>query len=209
MIPVLGPLARPVDGLSLFMEVVIGARPWKYDSRALDLPWPENPVSSGKRLTIGLLPEDPEYPLHPPLRRTLQDAATALEEAGHAISRLPHLPATSVSRGARISAHFLGLGQPGIETIAEMAGEPLINSVRIGAHPFSGEKFLVNPQLDVPRQLHEINVLRDAYLDSWQRVWLKNNLDVIIAPGAQSTAVPHVMTPSVFRSTPSSGMFSM
>lgn len=192
VLPALGPLASSVEDLSLFMEVVIGARPWKYDPRAYDLPWAASAPSEGtKRLRIGLLPEDPEYPLHPPVRRTLNDTAAALERVGHTIVRLPHDPATAVSRGARISVHFLGLGQAGIKTLGEVAGEPLIKSVLLGAHPFADGKFLVDTQADVPRQQHELNIIRDAYIDSWQRIWLENELDVIVAPGAQSTAVPH------------------
>lgn len=192
VLPALGPLASSVEDLSLFMEVVVGARPWKYDPRAYDLPWASATSNDGmKRLRIGLLPEDPEYPLHPPVRRALHGTAAALERSGHTIVRLSHDPATAISRGARISTHFLGLGQASTKTVGEMAGEPLIKSVLLGAHPFAGGKFLVDPQLDVPHQQHELNIMRDAYIDSWQRVWLEHELDVIVAAGAQSTAVPH------------------
>ena len=193
LIPVLGPLATSVEDLSLFMEVVVGARPWKYDPNAYDLPWAKRTSGDDtKRLRIGLLPEDPEYPLHPPVRRALREAAAALERAGHTVVRLAHDPATSVSRGARISAQFLGLGQTDVvKTIEKLAGEPLIKSVLTGAHPFENGKFLVDPQLDLARQQHELNAIRASYLDSWQRLWLENDIDVVMAAGAQSTAVPH------------------
>jgi amidase len=40
-------------------------------------------------------------------------------------------------------------------------------------------------------ELFDINVAKGAYKTLWNRVWVDNNLDVILCPGAQNTAVPH------------------
>jgi amidase len=40
-------------------------------------------------------------------------------------------------------------------------------------------------------ELFDINVAKAAYKASWNAVWTSYNLDVILCPGAQNTAVPH------------------
>ncbi|KAJ4172156.1 hypothetical protein NW754_002344 [Fusarium falciforme] len=189
--PAVGPVTNSVGDLSLFMDVVMRQRPWKYDATAIDIPWRSLPHGETNALVVGVLPEDPEYPLHPPVQRTLESAASALEEAGHQVVRLPIDPSRSVSLGGRIGFQYFFLMEPESASLSEEIGEPLVASVARGVHPFTKGGFPVSPELDRATQFADLNSVRDAYAEMWQKTWLDHNLDVILAPGAISTAVPH------------------
>ncbi|OHF00182.1 amidase [Colletotrichum orchidophilum] len=188
--PVAGPMANSVDDLTLFMETVLARRPWCYDASVVSGPW-RNSERSNKTLTIGVLPEDPDYPLHPPVRRALEDAVANLTSAGHKVIRLPATPACSASLGGKIGFHYFGLGSSGLDALASEIGEPLVHSVSRGVHPFTSSKPLIPRELDTVHQLDEFLGLQASYANSWKDVWIEHRLDVVIGPGAISTAVPH------------------
>ncbi|KAL0934652.1 Acetamidase 4 [Colletotrichum truncatum] len=189
--PVAGPMANSVDDLWLFMKTILAQRPWKYDASAVDMPWNESKVALDRNLTIGVLPEDPDYRLHPPVRRALESAITALTEKGHKVIRLPADPAYSAGHGARLGYIYFGMISSGLDALASEIGEPLVTSVKRDVHPFTKAKPPVLPGTDLTHQLSEFFGLRDIYADNWRKVWTEYDLDVVIGPGAISTAVPH------------------
>ncbi|OLN87605.1 Acetamidase 4 [Colletotrichum chlorophyti] len=189
--PVAGPMANSVEDLSLFMETALGQRPWKYDATAVDMPWRKPAYDRKKSLTVGILPEDDEYRLHPPVRRALENAASALEAAGHKVIRLPSDPARAAGQGARLAFVYFGMGSAGLDALSTEIGEPLVKSVKRGVHPFTKTKPPVSPELDVANQLSEFLAHRNSYADTWRRTWKEYDLDIVLAPGAISTAVPH------------------
>ncbi|KAJ0331626.1 hypothetical protein COL5a_002290 [Colletotrichum fioriniae] len=187
VMPALGPLANSADDLSLLMEVVTKLNPWKYDGSAIDLSWRTLVEPRSKPLTIGILPEDPEYTLHPPIRRSLAEAASALEEAGHKVVHLATDAKRSAALGARISYQYFSISAPAVTDF----GEPFVASVAKGMHPFSTGDFPVDPKLDIPSQFSGLNRARAAYAQSWSQIWQEHDLDIVLAPGASCTAVPH------------------
>lgn len=70
MLPSAGPMATSLNDLELFMSSVVYTKPWLDDSDTHPVPWlKEDWSSKGNVLTIGVLAEDPIFPLHPPIRR--------------------------------------------------------------------------------------------------------------------------------------------
>ncbi|KAL2877018.1 hypothetical protein SGCOL_007637 [Colletotrichum sp. CLE4] len=187
VMPALGPLATSADDLSLFMEVVTKLNPWKYDGTAINLSWRSLDEPRSKPLTIGILPEDPEYTLHPPVRRNLAEAASVLEKAGHKVVHLAPEAKRSAALGARISYQYFSISAPAVADF----GEPFVASVAKGMHPFSTGDFPVDPKLDIPSQFTGLNMARAAYAQSWSQTWQQHDLDIVLAPGASCTAVPH------------------
>lgn len=183
-------MANSVDDLTLLMETTLARRPWDYDASSVNTPW-RNLDDGVKTLTIGLLPEDPNYPLHPPVRRALNDAVLALEAAGHNVVHLPSDPSRSASVGGRLGFSYFGMTSSGLDALANTIGEPLVPSVKRNVHPFNDDKPPISPELDTAHQLSEFLRLRSGYADSWRSTWRDNNLDVVVGPGAISTAVPH------------------
>ncbi|KXH59315.1 hypothetical protein CSAL01_11001 [Colletotrichum salicis] len=187
VMPTLGPLATSADDLSLFMEAVTKLNPWKYDGTAINISWISLDEPRSKPLTIGILPEDPEYTLHPPVRRSLSEAASALEKAGHKVIHLAPEAKRSAALGARISYQYFSISAPAVADF----GEPFIASVAKGMHPFSSGDFPMDPKLDIPSQFTGLNMARAAYAQSWSQTWQQHDLDIVLAPGASCTAVPH------------------
>jgi amidase len=188
---VAGPIATSVEDLSLLMTSVMAKRPWSYDVTAMDIPWRATGLDDNTRLTIGVLAEDPHHPLQPPVKRALETAAKALQAAGHTIVRLPADPKHSAGLGERIAWQFFGLVWPAGADIAEQIGEPLVASVAKGYNPFVNGPPAISPELDITSQISGLTLAQEAYTDAWRKVWLEHKLDVVLAPGAVSTAPPH------------------
>lgn len=195
--PAAGPLAQSVDDLELFMRAVVGSgtpNATRYDSKALSLAWRELESSElSKQLTIGVLAEDPDYPLHPPVRRALDEAVARLSAAGHRLITLPHDDTSNgAGLGGRLSFQYYAIlpPPPDAKPLDQLLGEPLVASLAKGVHPFT-KGFPVDPALDLPQRLHALTMARDAYAEAWHTLWQTHKLDVVLAPGAAHTAVPH------------------
>ncbi|KAJ4348593.1 uncharacterized protein N0V89_009971 [Didymosphaeria variabile] len=193
--PAAGPLAHSVDDLTLFMRAVVGSstpNASRYDPKSIPLAWRElETYEENKKLTIGILTEDPEYPLQPPVRRALDEAAARLTRAGHRLVTLPHNAASSAGLGGRLSfQYYTILPSPDEKPLDQVLGEPLVASLAKGVHPFTGG-FPVDPALELPQRIHALTMARDAYAAAWHTLWRKYELDVVLAPGAATTAVPH------------------
>jgi amidase len=191
LMPVAGPLATSLPDLELFMRLVAGQEPRRYDDGVLPIPWRGMAGRSRRALIIGVLAEDPEYPLHPPVRRALASAVHALKRASHTLVELPNNPSLEPSLGMRIAFHYFGLGGPLFRgDLIQEAGEPLVKSVENGTH-YSPEPPIVQPDLEWREMLTELAKARGAYSEAWRRTWTEYGLDVVLAPGAQNTAVKH------------------
>jgi amidase len=85
---VLGPLSTDIGSIKLFMQVVIGQRPWLKDPLALRKPWDEDGYrlvehGGGKKLTFGILWNDGQVIPQPPIIRALGVTRDAIIAAGH------------------------------------------------------------------------------------------------------------------------------
>lgn len=187
--PAAGPLGHSIDDLELFMSTVLNAEPWRYDAGAVAVPWQKIDSPRSEPLTIGILPEDPCYPLHPPVRRALDTAIKALTRQGHRIVRLSIDPMQSVSYANRLAFQYFIFGP--YEDHTATSGEPPVLSVANKASPMFTGSFPVENDLDPFEKIHQLQLVRKRLADSWRKTWTQNGLDVILAPGSQSTAVPH------------------
>ncbi|KAL2829657.1 fatty-acid amide hydrolase [Aspergillus cavernicola] len=185
--PSAGPLAQNLDDLEVFMSSILAAEPWRYDTSAIAAPWYRPKPQA--LLTIGVLPEDEQYPIHPPVRRALESAIEALKKKGHRIVRLPNEPARDVAYGNRLAfQHFIYGPQP--DHISP-SGEPLIASLTKPPSPMFSGPFPVSQDLEVFQKISALYIARKQYSEAWQKAFIENNLDVVLAPSAQNTAVPH------------------
>ncbi|KAF4984102.1 hypothetical protein FZEAL_641 [Fusarium zealandicum] len=191
VVPTAGPMGNSVEDLLMFMRTVMGQQPWRYDPTAINVPWRDLNEGFDKPLTIGILSDDPSSPVHPPVRRALEKAASALQKDGHNVVHLSPNPQTSAGLGGKIGFQYFGMGHRDLDAIAREIGEPLVASVVRGAHPFGKGEFPVSPDLPIPQRLSDLNQVKFSYAKAWQQTWLDNELDVILTPGAVSTAVPH------------------
>jgi amidase len=91
---VLGPLSTDIGGIKLFMQAVIGQRPWLKDPLVLRKQWDEDAYrliehDGGKKLTFGILWDDGLVIPQPPIIRALQMTKEAIIAAGHEGKKQP------------------------------------------------------------------------------------------------------------------------
>ncbi|PWY94529.1 general amidase GmdB [Aspergillus sclerotioniger CBS 115572] len=187
--PCAGPMTATFEDLELFMSTILNAEPWRYDVTTLGAPWTRPPTQS--LLTIGVLAADEKYPLHPPVKRALQLAIEALTRKGHRIIYLDNdtNKDLDIAYANRLFWQY-GTYAPRLDHVTP-SGEPLVTSVAQGPSPMVTGSFPVSKDLGIFEKIHELHHKRQDYRDAWRKVWVDTGIDVILAPGAQNTAVPH------------------
>ena len=144
-----------------------------------------------KPLTIGVLPEEKVFPLHPPVRRAINNAIDSLRQAGHNIVTLPENTSCTVSLGNRLTFQYYILGPDTSSDHFGPNGEPQVASVAQQSNPMFAGPFPVPMDLEPLEKIDALHAQRQAYSEAWRKVWTSHKLDVLIGPGAQNTAVPH------------------
>lgn len=198
MLSAAGPLANDFDALEILTRAVIDAVPAKKDISSLDIPWRRLSVPSTRtKLRIGVFPEEPLYPLQPPVRRALDLAVKTLQEAGHELVPID-IHDAQLNAASEVAWELMAL-DPGRTSIRHITsiGEPFVPSVSTREPPanFGHFEFLPNNLHDTMDPFHRyaaVNLKRDELQESWMRnIWTGLNLDVVIGPVARSTAVVH------------------
>lgn len=183
ILPSAGPLCHSIRDAELFLRVVLNSSPADLDDYALGVPW--SAATQEETLTIGLLPEDPSFPLHPPMRRTLDAAVKALTAAGHRVIELAgEVP--SVSRANSLAMRYFGLDpdRTALRHITQ-AGEPFIPSLKFTYDLNEPRK---EPTLN---ELFDLNVARGQLATQARKMFVENKLDLVLGAAYQSTSVPH------------------
>jgi amidase len=178
-----GPLVTSARDLELFLQAVLSHPVDDYDTSVLAVGW--RPVPQKSKLTIGVLQEDPAYPLFPPVARSLAAAVEKLRAAGHTIIPLDGAP--SLVEPCTTGFGFFSLDNTKAPfKVIESSGEPLVPSV-VGVLGLQIGK-LESITLE---ELFDLNTARRAYSAQWTKAWVDAKIDVLIGPGAETTAVPH------------------
>lgn len=182
-----------MDALEIFCREVIDGQPALYDSTVIDVPWRQ--IAPKQALRIGVLPESLMYPLHPPIKRVLGEAARVLEVQGHEIITLDAAECYFEEIN-EVAWNLFSLDGNAAQLIAA-AGEPFspaILSMKQQAEALQQfhKSTLGNTEgLDRMGKLALLNTRRAEFREIWRKMWQKLNLDICLAPGAQGTAVPH------------------
>lgn len=183
--PCAGPLARSYEDLRFFFENVISAQPWIYDYDVLNIPYV--PAKLDSKLVIGVIFEDPNLPVHPPVKANIKVAVEKLEAAGHTVVRIEKFP--DIEEAWRIAMNHLAIAIEGEKNPLEpflSAGEPIIKSLSQ-----NGMNFYVKEQPDTLQKVVSWFRKRADVKLAWHDIFVGHKLDALIAPGAPSTAPPH------------------
>ncbi|WPB07930.1 uncharacterized protein RHO25_012594 [Cercospora beticola] len=181
-----GPLANSFEDTAFFLRTILSASPWDHDATAIFYPWRSAIADqTPSKLRIGYYIEDPSFPTHPPVRRTLDEAAKALAAAGHEIIVLNNTPSIKTSVDLATAYWSMDNTRTFLKNI-EAGGEPLIPSLQrtLGT-------MVAKPEGYTLEELFGVNVLAGEYKALWHDLWIANKLDIILCPPAQTTAVPH------------------
>lgn len=199
VLPCAGPLTTSARDVGLFLSAVITKEAWALDYSALPVPWQGTPPNPSMKLSIGLLLEDPAYPVSPPITRALETAAKMLEAAGHTLSTLRNPPSVKTTYETALSLFDLDDGETSIRHVHE-GGEPLVKIVR--------DVVAMSPKRTQPRPLSEffdLNLARQRETEKWHGVFTQQGYDVLITPSAEHTALPH----DQFRLTPYTAIWNL
>ncbi|PSR79514.1 fatty-acid amide hydrolase [Coniella lustricola] len=120
-----GPIGHDIESLVLFMRAVLAARPARIDGTALDVPWREagslftasSAARPSRKLRFGVVPEDPFFPLHPPIRAAVRSAVHVLQRAGHTVVPLTAAEAL-VAQCYDVAVQMFALDRTAMDTLA-------------------------------------------------------------------------------------------
>jgi len=184
ILPVIGPQGFAVRDFELFFRTVGEGRAWEYDEGVLDVPW-RSVAPYSRPLKFGLVRGFEKRPLHPPVKRVLHTACKTLEASGHAVVDL--------------TARVPDMWQSAILAFKYFMLDPKKTPVR---HILaSGEPWIPSMAISIPDELKgweatldelwDMNVERAKVLSAWHDLFVQEELDAVIMPGYQATAVPH------------------
>lgn len=201
-----GPLARNVSDIELFMKSVLDTKPWEFNEGLDELSWTNSSTKS--HLTVGVV-TDAGAPVQKEVSDTIEKVASDLEKKGHKIVFLNNNAVPNVkSIMENVGGPLCGLDTELIclKAIAK-GGEPLVSSAVIDLHPFykprretvtdgiqmkvAGEKkenvereFIeeVLPFTVTDEQISNLKKLQKDTKDAWNTVFQSNDLDVLICP---------------------------
>lgn len=188
-----GPLSLDLDGLENFFRSVFDIQPSLYDSTVIDVPWRD--VTVKPKLRIGVVPEHPVFPLHPPIKRILAEALQRLEYHGHELVHLTNEDCW-IKELNEVASGIFGLDQSALGHVIS-AGEPVVPALQhIGAQIAKVKQFH-KPSLpdmssmDRLAKLAALNTRRAELKEEYRKMWKQHDLDICLAPPAQNTAVAH------------------
>ncbi|KAJ6136225.1 Amidase, partial [Penicillium capsulatum] len=183
--PCAGPLATSVRDLALLARLVTNVDPWQVDSGVTYSPWRD--VKPKAVLRLGLIQEHADFPLHPPVLRTLTDAAERLRAAGHEIIPLE----SRAIRDACVLAFRMFAMDPAKTAFQHISasGEPIIPALASTALPHEYMKYGYAPL--TLEGLYDLNEQRNHLKEEFRSLLVKSGVDAILTPGHQGTAQPH------------------
>lgn len=192
ILPSAGPFANDMEALQIFMKVVIDAKPFRHDATAIDVPWRSINGLPRPKLRLGLLPEDPLFPLHPPVKETVAKAVHILQSHGHEVVVLDAAEC-HVAAANQVAGGLLSLDNTPGKIIAS-GGEPAVPSMGMLAEQMGSIAWNFVPDLSAMDGLQRFGTLqnkRAEIVEAWRKLWVRHDLDAVISPSAQNTAVEH------------------
>lgn len=190
--PCAGPIANSMSALEIFMKAAINGRPARFDPFVLDLPWREAAGTIKQKLRFGVVPEDPVFPIHPPVKKAVAEAIKLLEANGHEIVFLQPEECL-VAKSALVAWALMDLDDKA-DRVVEAGGEaPIPARVRMREEMAKLDWSCIADVDSKPglARLSGLTVKRNEIINAWRKLWQQHQLDAVIGPPAQNTAVEH------------------
>ncbi|EXJ91447.1 hypothetical protein A1O1_04559 [Capronia coronata CBS 617.96] len=181
----IGPLAKTVSGLELWMQAQLASEPWNYTFGCLPMKWDTVQAQrpSATKLKVGVVWDDGIIKPTPPVTRALQIVVEALSKAGHTIVSLPKERIFPLHRRS-LGCTMLSNVQDGGRTVMRhinASGEPVVPRTAVGsaASALTAE------------QVFDNHLLRGQLASEYNDIWIEFGLDTILAPATAHPANPH------------------
>ncbi|ODQ44129.1 hypothetical protein PICMEDRAFT_74965 [Pichia membranifaciens NRRL Y-2026] len=177
-----GPLASDFESIQLLVKETLDQKPWNYDAECLRLRYQVPEIDNKSKLKIGVIYEDPDLPVHPPVKRIIGEAAKILEKEGHSVQKITSFPSYDDAWALAWSLFQSDPKSTAWENLMS-TGERIIDSLLLPGLEVYGK-----PPQDIA-ELIELKERVKVMTEKWLEIF--KNYDVIIAPGSPSTAPPH------------------
>lgn len=200
IVPVLGPLSTSLEGVTLFMKTVIGAKPWLESPSLVPIPWRDQASyltnHSGKKvLKVGVMWHDEIVRPHPPITTALNRVVEKLKgvDGVQVVHWQPYKH--DEAWGISSSLYFADGAQEEMAAI-DASGEPL--------RPLS--RFIIKENPNVKRlsveEIWQWTCKREGYRSAYAKKWndtatginaigeLEGMVDVILCPVGPGAASP-------------------
>lgn len=208
VLSVLGPLSNSLYGIKIFMQGVVGQKPWVKDPLVVRKRWSEDEYNlidhgEGNPLCFAIMWDDGLVVPHPPIIRGLELTKKALLAAGHKVTdwKPPKhgeiYDSIMAIWGAGAAEDYRVATAPtGEPIITSMSPEPEIATTKPGFRPTEqGRSAYELWQIQKKKR-----DLRQEYLNYWEETVKETGtgrpVDAIISPVAAYTAPPHGMNKS-------------
>ncbi|ANB14064.1 Amd2p [Sugiyamaella lignohabitans] len=190
---VVGPVAKDLETVELFMSSVISQEPWRLDPSLSPIPWNSNSLFT-KKIKIAILDNDGIVTPHPPVQRAMKEVIAKLEAAkidGLEIELVRWQPYRHDKAWEIISSLYFEDGAQEQREILKAGGEKEL--------PLTSWIFSQN----VPEKPYSIAELwakaieRDEYRSAYNLLWEETGtedghpVDVILTPATPGAAPPH------------------
>ncbi|KND86633.1 Acetamidase [Tolypocladium ophioglossoides CBS 100239] len=182
ILSVIGPMATSVETLKLCVEAVLGAQPWLHDPLVVELPWRESIFQQAfncvNPMAFGLLLNDGQASVHPPVSRALNRVADTLTRLGHKV--IDWKP-PSHKRGVDIAHDVWAFdGGHDLHAAFSLSGEPISDQI---AQNYGNE-----PRAEkTASQIAAANVAKRAYQKEYMDYW--NSTSQVTGTGEPVVAV--------------------
>jgi len=180
-----GPICHNVRDAEYLMQSIAQFDSWALDETTLSIPWTVSQLASTRR--FGVIFEDSKYPLHPPIARNLQAALQKIVAAGHQVISLSNaIPEDIISTTAFAAMTILNMDpEKTAHGFVARGNEPLVPSITSTTMPeLAKMKPNINGVFNLNNDVSNIRLL-------FREVIVQNQLDAILLPVYQSTAVEH------------------
>ncbi|KAL4878803.1 amidase [Aspergillus karnatakaensis] len=175
---VVGPLARSINDVELFMKSILDQEPWVKDSSLVPVPWRSVEVPGS--LTVGILRDDGFVRPHPPITRALGMAEEKLRAAGVNVVEWEPLEHRQLYELG--NAFFSADGFRHLTEALEASGEPRLPLTDVVYSWGNGVSVYENWKLNMSRE-----ILRAQYHALLQ----ERGVDVILSPAYVGVAPEH------------------
>lgn len=182
-----GPFSRSLRDIDLFMNTVIGQKPWLQDQKLVPLPWTGLQTPTRKPLLIGIIENDGFIKPQPPVKRAIAWARSRLSDPKHSgIFDIKDFKPYNAAEAWKMIRRMYWPGAGIKETEAyEASGEPILELTEWGWKDAKPHGMLDASQVTDLRA--ERDKFRYAFADSWN----KQEVDIVIGPAFVGPACAH------------------
>ena len=186
---VIGPLSTSLEGIKLFMQVIIDAKPWLQEPALMPLAWNSSfQMSPNKPLKIGVLWHDDVVMPHPPITRALHSVVSRLEKVAN-ITVVDWKPHVHDEAWAIISGLYFIDGGDEDAAVMAASGEPW--------RPLTNWILKDNPSVKslTMEEFFYWQEEREAYRQEYAKVWNETATGQNLETGALEGVVDVILCP--------------